>query len=234
MHNIKAVGYIRVSTSRQGAEGVSLAMQVERIEAYMKYKGFLPYQTYVTPWYKDELSGSGSVERAGFELLLKDIEESKGGIEAVVIYSLSRFTRSTRELLDFVDKYVIPGRVELHSVVENLDTSSPTGRFMLKVMGAMNELEREQIVERTQAALDHKRSKGEKLGGYVPYGFDVVDKVLVANSYEQNNILIMKQLHWQEGHSYKYIADILNDTQVPTKMNGLWDAKTISRILKRA
>lgn len=222
----KAIGYARVSTSRQANEGVSLDVQREKITAYCTYKGFA-----LVDFCHEGVSGSGDVRRVEFEKVINNIEN--GTVNAIIIYSLSRFTRSTRELLEFVEKYVLTGKVELHSVVENLDTSSPTGRFMLKVMGAMNELEREQIIERTQAALDHKRSKGEKLGGYVPYGFDVnIFGVLNINNTEQDTINLMRSMY-NSNYSFNSIATELNNQGIPSKQGKSWDHKTVSRILRR-
>lgn len=226
---MNAVKYTRVSTTKQGTEGVSLEVQSEKINSYANYKGLLLSNSRK---FSDTISGSGKVEREGFDRMLHEID-TNDSIKHVIVYSLSRFTRSTRELLDFVDKYVLTGRVELHSVVENLDTSSPTGRFMLKVMGAMNELEREQIVERTQAAIDHKRSKGEKLGGYVPYGYTVEGKSLVLHPDEQATITTMRTLY-EEGNSFNGIARVLNEAGVLSRNKVQWSHVTVSRVLRRA
>jgi site-specific DNA recombinase len=235
MDSPKAIGYTRVSTGRQVNEGVSMDMQEAKIRAYCIYKGYT-----LTHIYSDEgISGSGKVERPGLDNVrewcsLRNTKDSQLGPVAVIIYSLSRFTRSTKELLDFVDEFVINGKIELHSVVEALDTSSPTGRFMLKVMGAMNELEREQIVERTKAALDHKRTKGEKLGGYVPYGYDVLPNtgLLKVNQYEQGIITRIKEYH-NRGVSSNSIAKTLNDEGVTTKQGNEWSHKSVHRVLIR-
>lgn len=230
----RAIGYTRVSTGRQANEGVSMDMQEAKIRAYCIYKGYN-----LVHIYSDEgISGSGKVERPGLDEVRAwcGIHTHDHPPVAVVIYSLSRFTRSTKELLDFVDEFVINGKIELHSVVEALDTSSPTGRFMLKVMGAMNELEREQIVERTKAALEHKRTKNEKLGGYIPYGYTISTingtKVLVPDSNEQDVIQIIKDYDLK-CVPMNGIARILNDQGIPTKQGNPWSHKSVHRVLKR-
>jgi site-specific DNA recombinase len=229
----KAIGYVRVSTGRQANEGVSIEMQKQKIQMYCDYKEY----DLINILTDEGISGSGKVDRPEFENVKAycagHFSPGNGIIQAVVVYSLSRFTRSTRELLDFVDEYVIKKEIELHSVVEQLDTSSPTGRFMLKVMGAMNELEREQIVQRTQAALDHKKSKGEKLGGYVPYGYDVKSNgMLVINQAEQEVIATIKE-YYDGDWSFNAIAKDLNDLGVPTKNGSTWNHKTVSRLIRR-
>jgi DNA invertase Pin-like site-specific DNA recombinase len=234
METPRAIGYTRVSTGRQASEGVSMDMQEAKIKAYCLYKGY----TLIHMCSDEGISGSGKVDRPGLESVKNwcFVHKNDTPPVAVIIYSLSRFTRSTKELLDFVDEYVINGKIELHSVVEALDTSSPTGRFMLKVMGAMNELEREQIVERTKAALDHKRTKNEKLGGYVPYGYTIstigTTKILVPDSTEQSTIQEILQYHIA-GYSLNKIADTLNSKNVLTKNGSTWSHKSISRVLIR-
>jgi site-specific DNA recombinase len=223
----KAIGYTRVSTARQGNDGISLEMQEERIKALCQYKGFHYEGTY-----SDSVTGSGKEDRPGFTNVMQRVLAKD--VQVIVVYSLSRFTRSTRELLDFVESYVITGATELHSVVEQLDTSSPTGRFMLKVMGAMNELEREQIVQRTQAALDHKKAKGEKLGGYIPYGYEIDNdgKTLILNHREQRVIFQIQSL-FDNNVPLNQIAKVLNEKSIPTKNGYEWSHKSVSRVLKR-
>jgi site-specific DNA recombinase len=230
----KAIGYTRVSTGRQASEGVSMDMQEAKIRAYCDYKGY----TLIHLCSDEGISGSGKVDRPGLESVREwcNIHKNDTPPVAVVIYSLSRFTRSTKELLDFVDVFIINGKIELHSVVEALDTSSPTGRFMLKVMGAMNELEREQIVERTKAALDHKRTNNEKLGGYVPYGYSISTvngtKYLVLDQYEQDIITRIQQYHGI-GMSMNKIAILLNKESKRTKQGNEWSHKSVHRVLIR-
>lgn len=225
---MKAIGYVRVSTARQAAEGVSLDSQTAKIKAYCELKD-LELAGIIT----DAGKSGKRADREGFQEILSLCKDKK--VEAVVIYSLSRFTRSTKDLLDFVDQFVIKGTVALHSLSESLDTGTPTGRFMLKVMAAMNELEREQIVERTKASLDFKKEVGEKTGGDIPFGFDLAGdgKTLLENQAEQSIIRAIRELK-DKGYYFNAIAAYLNDQGHTTKKGAAWNHVQVGRILRRA
>jgi DNA invertase Pin-like site-specific DNA recombinase len=224
---MKAVGYIRVSTTKQANEGVSLEAQAEKIKAYCALKDLD-----LTGIISDAGKSGSKANREGFQEVLCLCRTGKA--DAVVVYSISRFTRSTKDLLDFVDHHVIKGTVELHSISESLDTSTATGRFMLKVMGAMNELEREQAGERTKAALGHKKDKGEKTGGDIPFGYALAadGKVLVVNDSEQAIIRLIESLK-RDGHSDNGIARYLNENGYRTKKGKGWSNVQVARILRR-
>ncbi|MGA3114579.1 MAG: recombinase family protein [Syntrophobacteraceae bacterium] len=236
---MKAIGYVRVSTTKQVNEGISLEAQAEKIKAYCALKDMELIGT-VT----DAGKSGSKANREGFQEVLSLCRAGK--VDSVVVYSISRFTRSTKDLLEFVDRHVIKGNVELHSISESLDTSTATGRFMLKVMGAMNELEREQAGERTKAALSFKKDKGEKTGGDVPFGFSLaasgkvlmvngqqqVIKVLIANEQEQAIIRLIESLK-ADGHSDNGIARYLNQNGYVTKKGKGWSNVQVARILRR-
>jgi site-specific DNA recombinase len=95
-------------------------------------------------------------------------------------------------------------------------------------------LEREQIVQRTQAALDHKKSKGEKLGGYVPYGYNVTTNGQLLQINKEEQVVISQIKGWHEvGKSFNSIADELNNQGIPTKNGSTWNHKTVSRLIRR-
>ena len=222
---MKAVGYTRVSTAKQAQEGISLEAQEAKIRAYCDLKDMRLLRII-----SDTKSG-GKTEREGYQEAISLCKAKE--VDAVVVFSISRFTRSTKDLFDFVDAFVIKGGIELHSLSESLDTSSPTGRFMLKVMAAMNELEREQIGERTKEALAHKRGKGEKTGGFIPFGYDLHEdgRTLIENGGEQ--AIIGQIEHWQaEGFSHNAIAKQLNADGYNTKNARRWGREQIGRIIR--
>jgi site-specific DNA recombinase len=224
---MKAIGYVRVSTTKQVNEGISLEAQAEKIRAYCALKD-MDLAGIIT----DAGKSGSKANREGFQEVLSFCVS--GRIDAVVVYSISRFTRSTKDLLEFVDRQVIRGSIELHSISESLDTSTATGRFMLKVMGAMNELEREQTGERTKAALSHKKDKGEKTGGDVPFGYALAEdgKVLIVDESEQAIISLIKSLK-AAGHSDNGIAKYLNENGYQTKKGKVWSNVQVARILRR-
>ena len=79
--------------------------------------------------------------------------------DTVVVESISRFARNTRDLLDLVERLTEKG-VEFVSQKEAIDTSTPTGKFMLTVFGAVAELEREYILQRQREGIDIAKANG--------------------------------------------------------------------------
>lgn len=219
-----AIGYVRVSSEKQVEDGVSLAVQREKIEAYAKL-----YSADLLEVCADEgLSGKRADNRPGLQRALKLVCENNG---TLIVYSLSRLARSTRDAIDIADKLKRCG-AQLASVTEKLDTSSSMGGFFFTIMAALGELERRQIAERTQAGMDHKRKKGERIGK-IPFGYDVAaDGVkLVPNAAEQTTIKLIRQLR-ADGYTFQELADKLNRDKVRTKTGAPWGVKVVWSICK--
>jgi len=96
-------------------------------------------------------------------------------IDAVVVYKLDRIFRSTIDALETTKGFDKWG-VSFHSIQETLDTRSAMGRFLFTLTAALAEMERRLIGERTKAALSQKRSRNEKIGGDIPFGFDLAGR----------------------------------------------------------
>ena len=109
------------------------------------------------------------------------------------------------------------------------------GRFFLTLLSGFAELERAMICERTQAAMNYKRSKGERISNRIPYGHDLDSdgKTLVNNDREQRAISVMRRMR-DMGASYQRIADRLTAHCIKTKTgNHRWSQQAVQRILKR-
>jgi site-specific DNA recombinase len=94
-----------------------------------------------------------------------------GKADALLVVKLDRLTRSVRDLCDLVDDYFRDGKHALLSVGEQVDTRSAAGRMVLNMLTVIGQWEREAIGERTSAAMQHKASQGEYIGGAAPYGY---------------------------------------------------------------
>lgn len=157
-----AVGYVRVSTNEQAREGVSLDAQEAAIRAYAALHG-LPLVEII----RDAGASAKDLERPGIQALLAQAADDELG--AVVVLRLDRLSRRTRDLLELVERLETAG-VALHSIHEHLDTQSAVGRFVLRTLASLAEMERDLIVERTREALRHKAQAGEWVGR-VPLGY---------------------------------------------------------------
>lgn len=132
------IGYIRISTTDQNTA---------RQEAMMQELG-------VDQVYIDRMSGK-SLERPELKKMMGYVREG----DVVIVESISRFARNTRDLLELIEK-LCEKKVEFVSKKEAIDTSTPTGRFMLTVFGAVAELEREYILQRQKEGIAIAKERG--------------------------------------------------------------------------
>ena len=223
---LPALGYARVSTDEQAREGVSLEAQQSRIRAYCEAKELELMDTLVD----DGISGK-TLDRPALRELLQRCE--RGEVGHVVVVKLDRLTRRTRDLLALVDDLFLARHIELHSVSESLDTSSPHGKFVLTLFGGLAQMERELIGERTRSALAFKRENGQPTS-HPPLGFR-------ANGNRHRMVPVPAELEtvhrildrWRTGGSYAGIARELNQEGVASKRGGRWHASTVRGIVQR-
>ncbi len=149
----KAAIYARVSTANNGQ---SPAMQTRELEEYCHRRGWEISGLYV------DLGISGSEERRPeLDRLMSDAHHRR--FDAVVVWKFDRFARSVAHLLKALGTFRALG-IDFVSLSENLDTSTPAGRMVFTVLGAVAELERSLIVERVRAGIRNARAKGKRLG----------------------------------------------------------------------
>lgn len=136
------IGYIRVSTQEQNTI---------RQEVLMEALG-------VDEVYIDRMSGK-STERPELKKMMEYVRQG----DTVIVEAISRFARNTRDLLELVERLTAKG-VEFVSKKEAIDTTTPTGKFMLTVFGAVAELEREYILQRQQEGIAIAKGQGKYKG----------------------------------------------------------------------
>ena len=182
-----AIGYVRVSTQAQASEGHSLEAQKERIEAYCKSAGLQLLNVHTDAG----VSGKRAANRPGLEASLNAVCRS-GGV--LVVAKLSRLARSTKDAIEICHRIESCGG-DLASVGDNIDTSTPMGRFTFRLMASIDELERDNIAERTKEILGGLRSQGKRIGT-VPYGYTLDDDgvQLTPEPAEQRGIERMREL----------------------------------------
>lgn len=219
-----AVGYLRVSTAGQRDEGVSLAAQLAAIRAW----GAARPDVNLTVFEETE-SGARASNRPYLEDALALACRVRG---VLVVYSLSRLARSTKDALEIADR-LSKCRANLVSLSESIDTTTPGGQFVFTVFAAVAQLERDQISERTRAALQYKKSQGQRVSRFAPYGFEFDGKGrVIANEREQ--IIIATILEWhREGLRSPAIADLLDtsDARYDTRTGNPWRASSVRRII---
>ena len=214
--------YVRVSTEQQAQEGVSLAAQTTRINAWAEGQGYAVERVFQDAG----ISGKRTDTRPG--LLAAMAVLKKGDI--LVVYSLSRLSRSTRDTLDLTASLEKVG-ANLVSLTERLDTTTASGKLIFTFFSMLSQHERDLISERTTTALRHKRETGQ-VYGHTPFGFKRVGDTLVVDAEEQAALMRIQELHGQ-GYTYNGLARLLNAQAVPTKQGGRWHAATVRGILTR-
>ena len=125
--------YERASDEKQDIDGVSIETQHDTIMKFCDYKGYKNIKVYM------EIKSARSMEnRAKLKQLIIDVK--RGIVKRIVIYKLDRLTRSLRDLMNLLHTLDKNG-CELHSTYENIDTSSPSGRMLVQVLGMIAEWE---------------------------------------------------------------------------------------------
>lgn len=141
------IGYARVSTKEQ-----DVSLQVEALKKAGVTKIFTDYG----------VSGAVPV-REGLQEALDYLREG----DTLVVWKLDRLGRNTRHLLELIDNVLAPQKVGLKSLTEQIDTTTPMGRLFFTLMGALAEMERELIRERSRGGMALARERG-LIGGRPP------------------------------------------------------------------
>lgn len=163
---ILAVGYVRVSSEEQAHEGYSLDEQEREIRERAEREGWSLVKVYA-----DRGLSGRRADRPDFRQMLEDA--AAGAFQRLIAWKLDRLGRSTRLVLEALQA-LEAGQVEFISLRENVDTSTPAGRYMRTNLAAIAEMEGDMISERTKIGLAGRRRKGRRPGGPPPFGFDYV------------------------------------------------------------
>src|ERR1700756_3435761 len=145
--------YARVSTANNGQDPT---MQTRELREYCERRGWNVVGEYV------DIGISGVKEKRP-ELDRLMVDGHKRRFDAVVVWKFDRFARSVSHLLRALETFRSLG-VEFVSFSEQMDTTTPAGKMVFTVLGAVAELERSLIVERVKAGLRNARAKGKRLG----------------------------------------------------------------------
>ncbi len=224
---MNAIGYIRVSTQDQGESGLSLKHQEGKIRSYADAMDISLVEVKT-----DSGHSAKSLNRPAMQEIIGLIKNRQ--VDAIIILKLDRLTRSVKDLGALVELLEKNG-VALISVQDSINTNTAAGRLVLNVLGSVAQWEREAIGERTKAALQVKKSQGQR-AGEVPFGWSLAEDgvTLLINQEEQNALNLMRELR-AAGLSYRRIAQELETRGILTKRGGkTWQAKTILNLCQAA
>ncbi len=221
---MKAVIYLRVSTEEQATNGLSVENQEAKCRAYCDLYDLVPYEVIT-----DGGKSGKNLKRPGIQRVIELCESEQ--IEDVVVYDLSRLTRSTKDLLYLIEDVFNESGVNFHSIRENLDTRTPAGKLVLTILGAVNQMAREEISIKTKDALQHKIEQGGKVGR-VRYGYRYVDGEWVENPEELKIVRRILRNHKYEGVGLSAIARRLNQRKVSSQTGKPWTPQMVQGIIR--
>lgn len=222
-----AVGYVRVSTAGQAVDGVSIDAQRQAIARQAEAAGL----ELLSVEADEGISGARTDTRPGLQRAVQ-LACDRGAV--LVVYSLSRLARNTRETLAIAEQLEHAG-ADLFSLSEKIDTSGACGRMVFRMLAVLAEFERDTVAERTRFALAEKRRRGEKLGGAVPYGFEAVrDEVMQRVKLklaEDEQEIMRRAAELRETLSLRAIGKQLEAEGMRPRSGRHWHAKTVRSLL---
>jgi len=156
----RACLYLRVSTASKtkrdnNTYNQNPDVQEQPLQALMAQRGWQLYRVY-----SDRASGAKE-RRPGLDALMADAR--RGAFDVVLVFRFDRFARSVKQLVLALEEFQSLG-IDFISLQEALDTSTPMGKAMFTIIGAMAELERSVIRERVVAGMEYARMRGTKSG----------------------------------------------------------------------
>lgn len=210
------VVYGRTSTDDQAEKG-TIEAQLIFAEKYCDL-----HEIELLEIYKDDgVTGTLPLQERpdGFRLL-QDAKDKK--FDTVLIYKLDRLGRTARVILNAIYELEQYG-VKVKSMTEPFDTTTPAGNFLLTMLAGVADLERTTILERLQGGANRAAGKGQWLGGIVPYGYRVIDKMLSINEdiihgtniSEASVIRLMYKLTVEQHMSTIQISGYFNALHIP-------------------
>ena len=207
--------YMRVSTVRQAREGESLGFQSAILHEYVHAR---PDLVLVGEYVDDGVSGTKFDKRDELQRMLTDVRGGK--IDLILFTKLDRFFRSVRHLMNTLDTLERYG-VEWKAIQENHDSSTPTGKLAITIMGAFAQMESDMDSVRIKDAFAHKRSKKEWLNNNPPYGFMLKNKRAVADPERAEIARKVFKDYIRHGNISKILRDYSNVEGFPRSMKAL-------------
>ncbi len=218
--------YTRVSTQMQVEKGYGLDAQLDQCRRICELKRYD-----VVGEYSDEgISGTTEVEaRPAFSKLLSEIKEKD--INIVVIYCFDRLARNARILLTLVNNLDKIYGVNILSCKEDVDTTTPNGKFFLTVFAGVSELELNTITTRMMMGKQQKKMESGYVGGPLPFGYVMsVNKNIEID--QPKGEIVRRIFNWKDtGVSMRGIAKLLNHANIPSPRGKQWSGKGIKCIM---
>ena len=218
-----AVGYLRVSTERQGRSGLGLEAQRELIAVFAAREGFQ-----LDSEFAEVETGKGSDALDRRPQLAAAITHARCLKCPIIVAKLDRLSR---------DVHFISGLMTHRTPFIVAELGSDADPFMLHLYAALAEKERKLISERTKAALAAKKAQGARLGNRTNLdearGLATISTRTTADKFAANVLPIIDQIRAAGATSLRATAQALNARGVRTARGGRWEAATVRNIIRR-
>lgn len=220
----RACVYTRVSTDAQGeADKVSLPEQERMAKACIESKGWQYVATYEDNGYTGR-----NINRPALQQMLEAVRRKE--VDAIVIFKLDRLSRRQKDTMSIIEDVLLKNNVDVVSLSETLDTTTPWGRAMIGVLSSFNQLESENIAQRTAMGRYATARDGGYAGGKPPLGYKAVDGRLEIVPEEAEIVQLIFELR-SNGKTMMAIADELNNRGYRTKKGNAFKHSAIQTVL---
>ena len=210
--------YPRVSTEDQSRYGHSMEEQEDRLIKLCNYKDYEIYKVY-----REAGVSAKNTNRPEFTKMIEDMKQGK--INKIVVYKLDRLTRSIKDLEE-ICKLLEEYNCSLESISEDINTSTANGKFFIRMLTILAQLEIERTSERTAFGLVGAAKKGH-ICSQTPLGYSRKEKKLIINDVESEVIKRIFDMYLK-GNSVNSIVKTFNEENL---LNRIWATTTLDKIL---
>lgn len=222
---MRAILYIRVSTALQASDGYSVAMQRRTLAEWCENRNYE-----VVGVYADEgISGKDIYNRPEMLRAMDAVKE--GETDVIVIWALSRLTRSVADLYG-IWQVCSEHNTDIISITEPFDTSSPLGRAMMGILGVFAQMERELTAERVSAAMLERAMQGKRTASCI-LGYDLYGADSLTINLQEAEIVRYIFDKFIEHRSLSAVAELCNLNGFRGKRGCKFKAESIKKVLTR-
>lgn len=221
--SLRAAIYARTSSTRR-KEGYSLDAQVRKgIDHCQNLEwtvGFI---------YRDEAESGADTDRPMFQQMLEMAQ--KQAFDVIVFWKLDRFSRSLIHAVQ-LETELRDNDVYLYSVTEQIDTTSPTGRFNFRNLASAAEFERDMIKQRTKLGMENLAEDARWPNDTPPLGYILTDENRLSIDETESELIVTIFEQYLECQSMPSVATFLNEHDYTTKEGEEWVRRGVGNILR--
>lgn len=224
--NLSAAIYVRVSTSKQVDDGISIDSQTNLLTDYCKNNGYEIYNVYIDAG----KSGTNINKRNEFKKLIEDANQKK--FDVLLIWKISRFGRNFNDLI-YGSKILLDNHISIVSYSENFDLNTAIGRLIFNILASVANFEIDEYSENIKMVFNEKAKKGGRMCHHV-LGYDPLGKDnFIVNTYEMYIVATIFQVYNRKDN-LTYTSKFINNLGFVGKNGNKFSPSSIREILRRS